>query len=92
MIRHSGTILVSLSVIVFTVYHLTSVRKNHNPWVLGVTKRSSTPDVPDELRAPEVLEAPMEMIPNAEREKIYKERTKRVRAGILMSYYYLPLC
>ena len=50
MIRHSGTILVSLSVIVFTVYHLTSVRKNHNPWVLGVTKRSSTPDVPDELR------------------------------------------
>ena len=25
----------------------------------------------------------MEMIPNAEREKIYKERTKRVRVGIL---------
>ena len=26
----------------------------------------------------------MEMIPNAEREKIYKERTKRVRAGIFI--------
>ena len=25
----------------------------------------------------------MEMIPNAERDKIYKERTKRVRVGIL---------
>jgi len=25
----------------------------------------------------------MEMIPNADREKIYKERTKRVRVGIL---------
>jgi len=25
----------------------------------------------------------MEMIPNAEREKIYEERTKRVRVGIL---------
>ena len=28
----------------------------------------------------------MEMIPNAEREKIYKERTKRVRVGILTTF------
>ena len=45
----------------------------------GVMKHSSTPDVPGELREPEVLSAPMEMLEEVERAKIYAERTKRVR-------------
>ena len=49
------------------------------PWVLGVTDRSSTPDVPPDLRAPEILPKPMELLENETRAKIYKERTTRVR-------------
>lgn len=49
------------------------------PWVLGVTDRSSTPDVPPDLRAPEILPKPMELLENETRAKIYKERTARVR-------------
>ena len=47
--------------------------------MLGVTDRSSTPDVPPDLRAPEILPKPMELLENETRAKIYKERTARVR-------------
>ena len=46
---------------------------------MGVTDRSSTPDVPPDLRAPEILPKPMELLENETRSKIYKERTARVR-------------
>ena len=55
-----------------------STRKQ-GPWVLGVTKRSSTPDVPQELREPEILAKPMEYLEDDVREELYKKRTQRVR-------------
>ena len=53
--------------------------KPNTPWVLGVTKRSSSPDVPAELRAPEILSKPMEYLSDSVRAEIYKQRTDRVR-------------
>jgi hypothetical protein len=47
--------------------------------VFGVTKRSSTPDVPQDLREPEVLTGPMELLRDEVRSEIYSERTKRVK-------------